>query len=300
MNFRQLRYFVAVAEELHFGRAAERLAMSQPPLSQQIMALERELGVQLFTRTKRAVALTHAAKQWLPEVQAVLADAKALPHKLKGLWRGEAGSLAISFVSTADYSALPALLRQYTTQFPNVRIRLQEATSDVQIDALLRDEIDVGIMIPPHAGKLPPALAYLPLQREHLVAAIPADWISLRRIKKTKDLPLKAIADAPLILFPRESSPTLHDAITGYYAANGCSPHFGQQAIQMQTIVSLVSAGLGVALVPESLRKLQRSGVAYLSLGGSKPLIETGLAWRKQRTPSTLTAFLKTAATMPK
>lgn len=299
MNLRQLQYFVAVAEELHFGRAAERLAISQPPLSQQIIALEQELGVQLFIRTKRSVTLTHTARQWLPEVQKLLAEAAALPHRVRKLAKGEIGSLSIAFVSTADYGLLPALLRQYTVQYPDVQIQLREATSDVQIDALLRDEIDIGVVIPPQGTKPPGSLSYLPLQREHLVLAVPEEWFRTGRIaKRTQELHLEEVSDGPLIIFPRQSSPALHDAITHYYAALKLIPRFGQQAIQMQTIVSLVSAGMGIALVPASLRNLQRTGVRYCELSGAKPVIETGLLWKKQSSPSTLTAFVKMASKM--
>ncbi len=176
MDLRQLRYFVTVAEELHFGRAARRLAMTQPPLSQQIQALEEEIGVQLFARTRRSVMLTPTGQQWLPEVRRVLADAAALPGLAQRLARGEVGSLALAFVSTADYGILPELLRHFRARHPEVQLQLREATSDVQLEALAEGAIDAGLVIRPQLAVLPHGLSYLPLVREPLVLAVPDGW----------------------------------------------------------------------------------------------------------------------------
>ncbi|MCD9120279.1 LysR family transcriptional regulator [Cupriavidus sp. UGS-1] len=288
MDLRQLRYFVTVAEELHFGRAAARLAMTQPPLSQQIQALEEEIGVQLFVRTRRSVALTPAAQQWLPEVRRVLADAAGLPALAQRLARGEVGTLSLAFVSTADYGILPDLLRRFRARHPEVQLQLREATSDIQLDALAEGQIDAGLVIRPQMPALPQGLSYLPLVREPLVLAVPQDWRPPGRRGRpapADGAPSDAVALAdfahePLILFPRRSAPAFHDIITGYYARDGFAPVIAQEAIQMQTIVSLVSAGIGVALVPASLCNLRRTGVSYLALRGAVPQIETGLAWR--------------------
>jgi DNA-binding transcriptional LysR family regulator len=274
MDLRQLRQFVAVAEELHFGRAAERLHMTQPPLSQAIQALERELGAPLFVRTRRSVALSPVGAQLLPEVREILAAAAALPDTARRLARGQAGRLSLAFVSTADYSLLPDLVRRYKAANPTVALALQEATSDWQVEALLQRRIDAGLVIALQ-GALHPALAYRPLLREPLVAAVPE--VSGFGLKAR----LHDLAREPLILFPRHGAPAFHDLITGWFAQGGCEPRFGQEAIQMQTIVSLVSAGLGVALVPRSLRAFGRAGVRYLDLHGEPPVIETGLLWRR-------------------
>jgi DNA-binding transcriptional LysR family regulator len=298
MDLRQLRYFVAVAEELHFGRAADRLTMTQPPLSQQIQALEQELGVPLFARTRRSVALTPVGAQWLPEVRRVLADAAALPGLARRLARGEVGSLSLAFVSTADYGVLPSLLRQYGERHPDVHLQLREATSDVQIEALLSGEIDAGLVIPPRPVVFPASLAYLPLVHEPLVAAVPEGWRPAGRRASVTKIALADIAQAPLIIFPRRSAPAFYDIITGYYAAQGLAPRIGQEAIQMQTIVSLVSAGMGVALVPRSLCNLRRTGVVYLELDGPVPEIETGLVWRRQAATPALQSFVEIARTL--
>ncbi|KDP83261.1 LysR family transcriptional regulator [Cupriavidus sp. SK-3] len=282
MDLRQLRYFVTVAEELHFGRAARRLAMTQPPLSQQIQALEEGIGVQLFARTRRSVALTPAGQQWLPEVRRVLADAAALPGLAQRLARGEAGTLSLAFVSTADYGILPDLLRRFRARHPNVQLQLREATSDIQLEALMEGTIDAGLVIRPQLPAMPHGVSYLPLVREPLVLAVPEGWhAGTGEGAGAAGVSLRDAAHEPLIIFPRRSAPAFYDIITGCYAREGLTPVIAQEAIQMQTIVSLVSAGMGVALVPASLCNLRRTGVSYLPLRDAGPDIETGLVWRE-------------------
>src|SRR3954468_10225623 len=212
MNVRQLRHFATVAQTLHFGRAAEQLGMTQPPLSQSIMALEREVGAPLFVRTKRSVALTPFGAEWLTHVRRVLDEVNALPEAAKRLRDGITGRLAISFVSTADYNILPTLVRRYASLFPDVEISLTEATSDVQIATLLEGKGHVGLVIPPPSAALPKPLAYLPLVTEPLVAAVPESWIADGRLAFSADrLSPEAVVGAPLILFPRQSAPAFHD-----------------------------------------------------------------------------------------
>lgn len=285
MDLRQLNHFLAVAEELHFGRAAERLGMTQPPLSQSIMALERELGAPLFARTKRHVALTPFGRQWLEHVRPAVAAIGELPATARRLLEGRAGRLALSFVSSADYSIVPELVRRYSTAFPDVEMTLAEATSDVQIEALVEGRIDAGILIPP-AAALPAMIDYRPLLREPLVAAVPEAWAADGRLAGEGWL------DQPLLLFPRHVSPTFHDLVLDSYRAKGRQPLIRQRAIQMQTIISLVSAEMGLALVPASLRNLARTGVRYLPLGDAAPVLETGLAWRRGDDGPTLRALL--------
>lgn len=295
MDLRQLRHFATVAQELHFGRAAEKLGMTQPPLSQSIQALEEEIGVRLFDRTKRTVTLTAVGAQWRPYVQRVLAEAGALPAVAKRLSRGEVGALRLSFVSIADYHVLPLLIGRYKTAYPEVEVSLKESTSDLQIADLLEGTIDAGFIIPPQM-QLPAPLSYRPLVREPLIAAIPEAWLKSRRIRGRQNrLSLANIAQEPLILFPRRSAPAFHDVITGFYAQQGHAPIIGQEAIQMQTIISLVSAGLGIALVPQSLQNLGRPGVRYLSFTEKAPEIETGLVWRSDDSLPALRHFLTLA-----
>lgn len=292
MDVRQLRHFAAVAETLHFGRAAERLRMTQPPLSQSIMGLERELGAPLFVRTKRNVRLSPLGEQWLPQVLEVLAALDELPTTARHMRDGQSGYLALSFVSTADYSVLPSLVRRYSQAYPNVEIRLFEATSDVQLPAIVDGERHAGIIIPPADQPLPASLTYRRLLREPLLAAVPSAWIDEGRILSEAALSSDEVLASPLILFPKQVAPAFHDLVTGYYAALGGAARIVQEAIQMQTIISLVSGGLGIALVPASLRNLARSGVRYIPLAGVAPELETGLVWRRGEDSPTLANFL--------
>ena len=290
LELRQLRYFVAVAEEMHFGRAAQRLHMTQPPLSQSIQALEALLGTPLFARTSRSVTLTPAGAALLPRARQLLHDAQALPDLARRAAAGESGRLALAFVSTADYSVLPSFLHQFRTAFPQVQIELREATTDLQLEALEHNEIDVGLLIPPLPDRMKYLLAYRRVLAEPLVLAAPESAAALR---KDGPLPLHAVADLPLIIFPRRIAPAFHDAILGCYRDAGLTPRIGQEAIQMQTIVGLVSAGMGIALVPQSVSNLKRPGVAYRALADTTALIETGLAWRRDNPSPVLHAFLE-------
>ncbi|MCB4860683.1 LysR family transcriptional regulator [Sphingobium sp. PNB] len=298
MDLRQLNHFLAVAEELHFGRAAERLGMTQPPLSQSIMALERELGAPLFARTKRQVALTPFGRQWLEHVRPAVGAVADLAAVARRLQAGTVGRIVLSFVSSADYSILPTLVRRYAHAFPRVDMTLVEATSDVQVEALVEGRTDAGLLIPPASG-LPAAIDYRPLLREPLVAAVPENWVKDGRLLvEDGSLAGEGWLDQPLLLFPRHVAPTFHDLVIDHYRAQGREPHVRQRAIQMQTIISLVSADMGLALVPASLRNLARTGVRYLPLAGLAPMLETGLAWRRSDEAPTLRALLGIALDM--
>jgi DNA-binding transcriptional LysR family regulator len=290
IELRQLRYFVAVAEESHFGRAAVRLHMTQPPLSQTIQSLEAELGTPLFFRTRRSVALTPAGVALLPEARRILQQASALPDLARRAASGESGLLSLSFISTADYSVLPPLLREFRERYPQVQIDLREATTDVQLEDLMHGRIDAGLLIPPLPDKAKSELDYLTVLSEPLIVAAPQ---GLKALRGNSTVALKALADLPLIIFPRRIAPAFHDAILMCFRDAGLAPHIGQEAIQMQTIVGLVSAGMGIALVPQSVSNLKRPGVEYKPLANKTPLIETGLAWRRDTVSPVLHAFLE-------
>ena len=270
IELRHLRYFVAVGETLHFGRAAERLNISQPPLSRQIAMLERELGVKLFDRSARGVRLTPSGAALLPRAQRLLQEAQTLVGGAGELARGEVAVLNLGFLAASAYGVLPSLLPSFRRARPGIRVTLSEATSDRQLASLMDGSLDAGILLPP-VGR--PSLAFLPLAREPLVAALPAArrWPSR--------LTLSRLAREPFILFPRQAGPGLHDLITRFCERAGFVPRVEQEAVQMPTIVSLVAAGMGVALVPSSLRSMRRMGVVYRALADA-PTVEIGLAWR--------------------
>ncbi len=288
-ELRQLRHFLTVAEELHFGRAADRLHMTQPPLSQSIANLEELLGAPLFLRNRRQVALTPAGTALLPEARRILDDAARLPELVRRVAGGEAGRLTLAFVSTADYSVLPAILQRYRAAFPAVSLVLREATSDVQADELLHERIDAGFVIPPLPGKMDAAVDYVKLLEEPLILCAPA---GLEALKAEGPVRLRDLPPLPLVIFPRAVAPGLHDAILGCFRAAGITPVIGQEAIQMQTIVSLVSGGMGLALVPQSVSNLMRAGVEYRALLDPTPLAELGLAWRRDNPSPVLQGFL--------
>ncbi len=284
IELRQWRQFLAVAEELHFGRAASRLHMTQPPLTQAIAGLEAALGVRLFDRTKRSVQLTPAGTALLAPVRDVLGRAQVLPAHARAAAAGEAGWLRLAFVSTVGFALLPQWVRAFRQLFPGVRLELIEATGDVQLQALERGDIDAGFML--HSpGFAPPGLARLLIAPEPLVLALPEQ----HPLAAKSPLALQDVLAEPLVIFPRRIVPSLYDAIFGLYHAAGFSPQVAQEAIQMQTIVNLVSAGLGVAWVPDSVRQFQRSGVSYRGVkvpnGLVLPGCETSLVWTTQQQP---------------
>lgn len=291
LELRQLRYFVAVAEEKHFGRAAQRLHMTQPPLSQSIQALEGMLGTALFARTKRCVTLTPAGLALLPEAQRLLQQAAALPDLARRAASGASGLLSLSFISTADYSILPPLLQRFRKRYPQVQMDLREATTDVQLEDLMQGKIDAGLLLPPLPDKAAAVLDYLPVLSEPLVAALPAGTL-----RGNQALALNSVRELPLIIFPRRISPAFYDTILSCFRDAGVTPHISQEAIQMQTIIGLVSAGMGMALVPQSVSNLQRVGVDYHALSDKVTLIETGLVWRRDNPSTVLRSFLDMAA----
>lgn len=286
-ELRQLRYFATVAEELHFGRAAERLHITQPPLSQAIAQLEEQLGAQLFLRNRRQVELTPAGSALLPEARRMLAQAAELPELVRRAAAGETGRMTLAFVTSADYSVLPPFLLRHREAYPSVQIALQEATSDVQVEELLRGRIDAGLLIPPLPEKAQAELDYVKVLEEPLILCAPQGVLAGAGPVRLQDAPR-----LPLVIFPRHISPSLHDAILSCFRAAGITPVIGQEAIQMQTIVSLVSAGMGLALVPQSVSNLMRPGVEYRVLADRTPLVETGLAWRRDNASPVLRGFL--------
>ena len=296
MELRQLRHFLAVAEALHFGKAAESLHMTQPPLSQSIKALEADLGVELFFRTKRTVRLTPIAKEWLPHARRVLDEAASLPDLARRLSRGQVGRLRIGFVSFVGYSFLPRLVSRFKQTCAEVDVELNEAVSNVQIDGLLAGELDIGLMIAPPNRGMPASLSYLPLASEELVVAMPSRWRDGTVDARENDtISFAELKDKPLVLFPRAGAPVLHDLVTALYAEHDAEPVVVQRAMQMQTIINLVAAEMGVALVPGSMRALAPEGVSYVKLRAAAPKIEFGIGWRPDDASAAVHKFIALA-----
>jgi len=282
-DLRQLRHFVAVAEQLHFGRAAAALHISQPPLSRSIRDLEARVGATLLARTRRRVELTPEGARFLEEAKRILAQLERAVQDVGSMAAGAGGRLRLGFVSLADYGVLPGLLKAYKAARPGVELSLREMLSPDQAAALMAGELDFGLLLPP---VLPPAsgaeLEHLVVQRERFVAALPARHRLARGVgRKAGRLAVRELAAEAFVMVPRAIAPGLHDIITALTARAGFAPRVAQEAIQMQTVVSLVSSGLGVALVPASVANLGRRGVAYRELADAHPRLDLWLAWRR-------------------
>ena len=264
IELRSWRQFLVLAQTLHFGRAAEQLHITQPPLTLAIQQLERRLGAPLFERTRRSVALTAVGAALVEPVRQLLQQAAALPARARDALSGEVGRLRLGFVSTVGFGPLPHWLRAFRDAHPGIQVELIEATSDVQLKAFERGEIDAGFML-------------------HAPGHAPGASLALQRL---------SVGIEPLVIFPRAATPSLFDAVLAFYHHHGAAPVIAQQATQMQTIVNLVSAGLGLALVPRSVTQLQRPGVTYRdlpkSLAASAPYSETSLLWPADAAPAVL------------
>ncbi|AKJ28412.1 LysR family transcriptional regulator [Caldimonas brevitalea] len=280
-ELRQLRQFVALAEELHFGRAAARLHMTQPPLTIAIRQLETALGASLFHRTRRSVVLSPAGAALLPEARRLLADADRLGPLVRAAAEGQLGRLRLGFVSSVGYGPLPGWLKSFREAYPGVQLALKEATLDVQLAAFAAGEIDAGFVLHAAGAAPPPGFESLRVLHERLALAVPSD----HPLAAGTTPDLRAALDEPLVIFPRPITPSLYDALLSLYSAHQAVPQIAQEAIQMQTIVNLVSAGMGVAWVPESVTRLQRPGVVYRALPASGLACDTSLIWPVSRQP---------------
>ncbi|TAG47143.1 MAG: LysR family transcriptional regulator [Oscillatoriales cyanobacterium] len=281
MELRHLRYFIAVAEELNFTRAAERLHMAQPPLSQQIQHLEAELGFQLFRRTKRTVVLTEAGQVFFEEAQKILLQVDRAIQLGKQTSRGELGQLTVGFVSSAAHNVVPAILQAFRTRCPAVKLELHELTTNEQLQRLRFGRIDIGFVRPPiEEDGINSEIVF----REPLIVALPeTHYLADRAVVELRELSAE-----PFILFPRSLAPGLYDPIVSLCLQAGFSPIAGQEAIQMQTIISLVAAEMGVAIVPASMQNFQRH------LQEPSPIVSIALIWRDNPTPA-VQRFLQTA-----
>ena len=288
IELRAWRQFLVLADQLHFGRAAALLNMTQPPLTLAVQQMEKRLGVALFERTRRSVALTPAGLALVEPVRQLLRQASALPALAQSARLGEIGRIRLGFISTVGFGPLPAWLRGFRERWPGISVELIEATGDVQLKAFERAEIDAGFVL--HAPGMAPGAALglqtLSLGVEPLVLALPESlpWSGAKRLRAVD------VLAQPLVIFPRAITPSLFDAVLAFYHRQGITPAIAQEAIQMQTIVNLVSAGLGIALVPRAVTQLQRAGVLYrplpAALAAAAPQCETSLVWPAAAEPA--------------
>ncbi len=289
MDPRKLRYFVAVAEELHFGRAARRLNISQPPLSMQIRALEDELEALLFTRDRRNVALTEAGRVLLVEARNVLVQIDHARNAVQRAARGEVGSLAIGFITPVEYNVLLALLEEFRRSYPGISLTLREVMTDQQLAELESGTLDVGLLTAPVDR---PTLWCHRVWRERMIVAIPAVH---KLARSTAPISVRRLASEQFVMFPRSIAPALFDDVIQFCRRGGFSLTITQEVAQSQTIISLVSAGLGLAIVPESMRGLRRAGVTYRSFREESPAMETVVAYKKDRISPLVENFVNLA-----
>ncbi len=274
IELRHFRYFLAVAEQLHFGRAAEQLHMAQPPLSTQIRQLEEMLGVQLFLRSKRKVELTEAGQVFQEEARKVMEAVGRAEGAAQQASQGVRGRLRLGFASSAPFGIFPQVLRAYRQAYPNVILELQESGSAEQLMALQERRLDFGFV------RLPASATNVRVQaidREAMILALPESHPLSRR----EGLRLHEFRQDPFIIFPRRDGPGIYDRILGWCQQAGFTPRIVQEVGQMHAIVGLVGAGLGVAMVPESLQTVHVRGVVYRRLE-DEPYIEMALAYRDE------------------
>lgn len=289
MELRQVRYFVAVAEELHFGRAAERTHVAQPALSKQVRNLERGLGVELFDRSERRVKLTDAGRAFLEKAYSVLEGVREAEAAAMRAARGEVGRLSVGFTGYTLYGVLPEAVRAFGERFPGVELSVQEGCTRTLTEGLLNGRFDVGLLHPPVAEEAEDALALETVASEPLIAALPEEHPLAGRA----EIPVAGLADDPFVLCPRNNGPHHHDAIVAVCRAAGFGPRMVNESGLPQTVIGLVAAGVGVSLVWESMGNLKRPGIAYARLAGSTPRLETAVARRRGNPSAVVRAFVE-------
>ncbi|HVY30400.1 MAG TPA: LysR substrate-binding domain-containing protein [Polyangiaceae bacterium] len=285
MELRHLRYFSAIAEERHFGRAAERLGIAQPPLSKQLQDLERELGYPLFDRSRRPIELTAAGQALFEHTRGIFAGVEAAVREARRAGAGHSGRLAIGYPTSLAYSGLSTLLRAFRERSPEVAIEVRELSPGEQIEALKRGDLDVGfVRTPLHE----PELASENIRNEKLVLALPVD----HRLAIRERVALSAAANEPFVFFPRARGPGFFDFLMGFCRDSGFTPHIVQEAPQID-VLALVAAGFGLSIFPDSVREFRRADIVLRPIIGS-PTTELRVAWRSGDASPAVARFIET------
>jgi DNA-binding transcriptional LysR family regulator len=288
MELRHLRYFLAVCEELHFGRAAKRVHISQPPLSQQIRQLEEDLHVKLFYRTKRKVELTDAGRALAGEARVILQQVERAAELAMEADRSARSRILVGF-SPANYNIAIKVLRAFAKRRPDTHLVLKSLVTPQQAEALLNGRVDVGFVTLPLDRD---GLAVEPILRERLVVAMP----ETHPLAARRRLTLRALANDTLIVFPLHMSPGRYETITSMCRSAGFSLHVVHEVDNIHTMLELVSAGFGVSLMRSSVREIKTKGVVFRELRHS-PVVETGIAYRRENRQSDLPLFIEVAKT---
>lgn len=277
MELRQLRYFLTVAETLHFGRAAEQLHMAQQPLSFQIKQLEEELGFELFKRTTRSVALTAAGEALLGEVQTGLSRIERGVELAQRIACGESGKLYIGYTNTTLYNVMPAIVRQFRERFPQIEVMLHELVSPNLEYQLLSEDIDVGIVL--STGAVLPGLRYETISQEPVAVALPKG----HPLAQQATLSLRELANEPFVAYGREAKRQSFDQFIALCHLAGFSPVIAQEAVNDAAVLGLVAAGVGVALVANSMTRLWQDEVDYRQLIDPPLIVEVAVVWKDEK-----------------
>lgn len=288
MKLHFLRYFVVLAEELHFGRAAAKLCITQPPLSSAIKALEEALEVQLFIRDSKHVELTQAGVAFLEEARQILERIGRASHVAKIVAKGMRGRLDIGVTGSLVYREVPMIVRRFGLDMPDVDVQLREMSSAEQLDLLVRGQLHAGFV---NGETAPPQLDVLPLQPDEFVVCLPAGHPQADR----RHVDLKTLAHERFVMFSRDVAPANHDNVIAIFSRAGIHPRTAHAARQWLTIVAMVANGLGVSLVPRSLSCSNVEGVRFVPLAGQAVPAPAILVWNPSFCPPTLDSFLRCA-----
>src|SRR5579863_2804684 len=286
MELRQLRYFVAVAEDLHYGHAAQRLRIAQPALSRQIQALEKELLVQLLFRNRRRVQITPSGQVFLDRARLILARAEDAVVAAQRAHGGESGPLNLGFVGSATYDVLPSVLRAFRQVAPHVDLTLSEMTAHAQLEGLAEKRIDIGLLRLPARTE---GIAFRRISREPLYVALPGS----HRLAQLPALRLAALSEEPFVLYPDHPRPSWTEFVIGLCQQAGFRPVVVQRTVEIQTTLSLVAAGIGVSIVPRCIGNLQRKDVVFRRLAGVRAHTELLVAYREGDPSPVVQTFLK-------
>lgn len=274
MELRHLRYFVAVAENLSFRQAAEKLHMAQPPLSSQIKSLENELGVRLFERNTRSVRLTHAGQVFLQDVRSLLASSAEAQRRVKEAAQGLVGTLRVGVIAPAANAWLASVLRRFRQRFPSVQLSVFDLTSTEQLRRLRTHELDLGLLRPPMGD---PDLDCIFVEESEQVLALPAG----HRLVKKRKLEWKDFHDEDMVMIHPNGQHGYYDLFLAACARAGAKPRPAQYAHDIQTKMWLISAGFGMAPTTATLRQIRRPGLVFRGLPSPLAPVKTVLAWRK-------------------
>ncbi len=293
IELRHLKYFLAVAEELNFGRAAERLNITQPSLSRQIQNLEKELDTILFERNQRQIRLTTPGQIFLTEVEQILARFDQGIRVLERASRGEIGQLTVGFQGSSVYDVIPLSIKAFRDRFPGVEVIMQPMETSLQVIAIAENNLDVGFVIPPITDA---NLQVEILLQEPLVLALPEN----HPLAVESEISITALANEPLILASRDRGCGLHEQIFDVYQTAGLRPNVVCAAREMQVMLGFVAAGIGISLLPSHVKNFQRTGVIYRQLIPEAPIAGLGIAWKSNNPTPVLSAFLEIIRNMLK